>query len=228
MTERGGLVLVVEHEPGVAELERRYLARAGFEVEIEPDPARAAAVAARLRPDAVVLDLSLASPATGDLYRRVVAAAGAAPVICLVAADTAAEAGDPCLTRPFAPRVLVDTVAAALRGGGGDTDSGVLGVGEVRLDPRTRTVQVGDRPVSLTATEFDLLEFLMGHPGRVFTREQLLEAAWDPAAGSGQGGRRQPGAGNRTIDVHVAQLRAKLGPESPIRTVRGVGYAVDP
>ncbi|HEX2313111.1 MAG TPA: winged helix-turn-helix domain-containing protein, partial [Thermomonospora sp.] len=97
-------------------------------------------------------------------------------------------------------------------------DAHVLRVGTVTLDPHARAVSAGDRPVALTATEFDLLEFLMGRPGRVFTREQLLAAAWEPGAS----------AGNRTVDVHIAQLRAKLGEASPIRTVRGVGYAVDP
>ncbi|MBA9006449.1 MULTISPECIES: response regulator transcription factor [Thermomonospora] len=219
MTEpAGGLVLVAEHDPGVAELARRYLARAGYDAEIELDTARAAATAARLRPDAVVLDLSAAGP-PGELYRKVRQAAGDAPVVCVVAAGQAAPTGDPgvaVLARPFGPRVLVDAVARALRGRGGD-EGHVLRAGTVVLDPQSRTVTAGDRPVALTATEFDLLRFLMGRPGRVFTREQLLEAAWEPGAS----------AGNRTVDVHIAQLRAKLGDASPIRTVRGVGYAVD-
>ncbi|MBX6768483.1 MAG: winged helix-turn-helix transcriptional regulator, partial [Actinomadura rubrobrunea] len=96
--------------------------------------------------------------------------------------------------------------------------SGPLRAGQVSLDPQGRTVSVGDRPVALTVTEFDLLEFLMSNPGRVFTREQLLDAAWGPNAG----------AGSRTVDVHIAQLRSKLGKDSPIRTVRGVGYVLDP
>ncbi|MFC7733201.1 winged helix-turn-helix domain-containing protein [Actinomadura keratinilytica] len=86
------------------------------------------------------------------------------------------------------------------------------------LDPQGRAVSVDDRAVALTVTEFDLLEFLMSNPGRVFTREQLLDAAWGPGAG----------AGSRTVDVHIAQLRSKLGDGSPIRTVRGVGYVLDP
>ncbi|NVI88383.1 winged helix-turn-helix domain-containing protein, partial [Actinomadura sp. BRA 177] len=80
-----------------------------------------------------------------------------------------------------------------------------------------RTAVTGDRRVTLTVTEFDLLEYLMANPGRVFTREQLLDAAWGPGAG----------AGSRTVDVHVAQLRAKLGEGTPIRTVRGIGYVLD-
>jgi DNA-binding response OmpR family regulator len=93
----------------------------------------------------------------------------------------------------------------------------VLVVGGVRLDVDRRRVHSGDEEVSLTATEFDLLAHLMRAPGRVFSREQLLSAVWGYATG----------AGTRTVDVHVAQLRAKLGRASPIRTVRGVGYAAD-
>ncbi|MGH3241731.1 MAG: winged helix-turn-helix domain-containing protein, partial [Spirillospora sp.] len=94
---------------------------------------------------------------------------------------------------------------------------GPLRAGAIALDPAGRTAVIADRRVSLTVTEFDLLEFLMANPGRVFTREQLLDAAWGPGAG----------AGSRTVDVHVAQLRAKLGEGNPIRTVRGVGYVLD-
>jgi DNA-binding response OmpR family regulator len=86
------------------------------------------------------------------------------------------------------------------------------------LDTGARTVAAAGTPKSLTATEFDLLAFLMGRPGRVFTREQLLAAVWGSAES----------AGTRTVDVHIAQLRAKLGALSPLRTVRGIGYAADP
>jgi DNA-binding response OmpR family regulator len=88
----------------------------------------------------------------------------------------------------------------------------------VTLDPGRRTVHAGGTPVSLTSTEFDLLAHLLGRPGRVFTREELLASVWGYAAH----------AGTRTVDVHVAQVRAKLGEHgSMIRTVRGVGYTAD-
>ncbi|WP_433468653.1 response regulator transcription factor [Spirillospora sp. CA-128828] len=216
----GGLVLVIEHDPAVAELQRRYLAREGFDVEIEADPARAPAAAQRSRPDVVVLDLSTcALPA--DLYRRVADAARPAPVVAVTGPldpVIARTLGDHRVDRPFGPRVLVGAVAEALRHGGpAETPPGPLRAGRIALEPRDRAAVVGDRRVTLTVTEFDLLEFLMGNPGRVFTREQLLDAAWGPGAG----------AGSRTVDVHVAQLRAKLGEGSPIRTVRGVGYVLD-
>ncbi|MEU8344166.1 DNA-binding response regulator, OmpR family, contains REC and winged-helix (wHTH) domain [Actinomadura meyerae] len=217
----GGLVLVVEHDPAVAELQRRYLAREGFAVEIEADPGRAAAAAERSRPDVVVLDLSTAAlPA--DLYRRVADAACPAPVVAVTGPLDPAIArslGEHRVDRPFGPRVLVGAVAEALRRGAPAPagEPGPLRAGAVALDRPGRAAVAGGRRVALTVTEFDLLEFLMANPGRVFTREQLLDAAWGPGAG----------AGSRTVDVHVAQLRAKLGEDSPIRTVRGVGYVLD-
>ncbi|MFV2179575.1 winged helix-turn-helix domain-containing protein [Actinomadura sp. LOL_011] len=219
------LVLVAEHDAAVAELQRRYLAREGLRVRIEPDPGRAPAAAARARPDAVVLDLS-ASPRPADLYRRTADAAAPAPVVATGGpADEprAAAAGPGRVGRPFAPRVLVAAVTDALRGAGARPvpAAGPLRAGPLALDPHRRTAAVGERRVALTGTESDLLEFLMTNPGRVFTREQLLDAAWGPGAG----------AGSRTVDVHIAQLRAKLGVGArhggPIRTVRGVGYVLD-
>ncbi|WP_344247161.1 response regulator transcription factor, partial [Actinocorallia libanotica] len=116
--------------------------------------------------------------------------------------------------RPFSPRTLIAAFTEALRASPADTAADVLHAGELTLDPRTRTVHVGAAPTALTATEFDLLAHLLRHPGRVFTREQLLASSWPAGAN----------AGVRTVDVHIAQLRGKLGPASPIRTVRGVGY----
>ncbi|MCD0450810.1 response regulator transcription factor [Actinocorallia sp. API 0066] len=217
--ESGGTVLVFEHDPAVAELERVYLAREGYRVVVESDRARAVAVVAEVAPDAVVLDLSALPPPLGaaELYRRVAEAARPAPVIRVLPPGRAEPAGDRAVVRPFSPRALVAAVAAALRAHAEDTAADVLRAGALVLDPRTRSVRAGDRPATLTATEFDLLAHLLRHPGRVFTREQLLAAAWTSGAA----------AGVRTVDVHVAQLRAKLGPASPIRTVRGVGYAAD-
>jgi DNA-binding response OmpR family regulator len=90
-------------------------------------------------------------------------------------------------------------------------------VGDVRLEPAERRAFVADAEIKFTATEFDLLAYLMRRPGRVFSREQLISEVWGYSSF----------AANRTVDVHIAQVRAKLGDASPIRTVRGVGYAVD-
>jgi len=125
---------------------------------------------------------------------------------------------DDYVTKPFSPRELVARVGSVLRRSQGPVAGPApLRVGSVRLDPAERRVHAGDREVSLTATEFDLLAYLMRRPGRVFGREQLLSEVWGYSAV----------AGARTVDVHIAQVRAKLREASPIRTVRGVGYAVE-
>ncbi|GAA4501078.1 response regulator transcription factor [Actinoallomurus oryzae] len=211
-TDRDGVVLVVEHDPGVADLARLYLSREGFDVHVVTEPAGAVAEARRLRPDAVVLDLS--TGVREELTREV----GATPVVCVVP-DGETGASPYTVPRPFSPRVLVAMVARALRGQAPEAPrEGVLRAGQVTLDTATRTVAAAGSVKSLTATEFDLLAFLMERPGRVFTREQLLAAVWGSAES----------AGTRTVDVHIAQLRAKLGALSPLRTVRGIGYAADP
>jgi DNA-binding response OmpR family regulator len=126
---------------------------------------------------------------------------------------------DDYVTKPFSPRELVARVTSVLRRAQGVPDGGEpLQVGRIRLEPVRRRVYADDREVALTATEFDLLAYLMRRPGRVFSREQLLSEVWGYSSI----------AGARTVDVHVAQVRGKLGEASPIRTVRGVGYAAEP
>jgi two-component system response regulator MtrA len=125
---------------------------------------------------------------------------------------------DDYVTKPFSPRELAARVRTVLRRASGVSPAvRTHAVGLVRADVGARRVWAGEREVPLTSTEFDLLVQLVRNPGRVFTREQLLSAVWGYAAA----------AGTRTVDVHVAQLRAKLGDASPIRTVRGVGYAAE-
>jgi DNA-binding response OmpR family regulator len=211
-TGRDGTVLVVEHDAGVADLARLYLSREGFDVHLVTDPGRAAPAVRALRPDVVVLDVS------SGVHQEVAEAAGAVPIVCVVP-DGAAGPGPYAVPRPFSPRALVSMVARALRGQAPEPPpEGLLRAGQVVLDAGARTVTAAGHAKSLTATEFDLLAFLMGRPGRVFTREQLLAAVWGSAES----------AGTRTVDVHIAQLRAKLGALSPLRTVRGIGYAADP
>jgi DNA-binding response OmpR family regulator len=205
-------VLVVEHDPGVADLIRLYLTREGYQARLVTDPEDAAGVARRLRPDAIVIDL------TTGVHRDVAEAAGPAAIVSVVPPGMTAPGGH-TVPRPFSPRVLIATLGRALRGHQvAPPPDDVLRAGNVVLDPTTRSVTVAGTPKALTAMEFDLLAFLMGHPGRVFAREQVLVAVWGAAES----------AGARTVDVHIAQLRAKLGAGSPLRTVRGVGYVADP
>ena len=147
------------------------------------------------------------------------------PVLFLTARDEEVDrllglelGGDDYITKPFSPRELMARVRAVLRRASGVVTEEIRRVGPLKSDMPRRRVFVDDGPVELTATEFDLLAHLMERPGRVRTRSELLAAVW---------GHRSD-AGARTVDVHIAQLRAKLGRGARmIRTVRGVGYSVE-
>ncbi|MGE0300227.1 response regulator transcription factor [Pseudonocardia sp.] len=220
-----GLVLVVEDDRAIADLIGLYLRRDGFGVHVETDGSMGLAAVRRLRPVAVVLDVGLPGTDGIEVCRRMRADDDWTPVLFVTARDDEVDrivglelGADDYVTKPFSPRELVVRVRAVLRRAAGPAPAAAVVVGAVRLDPAGRRVHAGEREVVLTSTEFDLLAHLMRSPSRVFSREQLLSAVWGYAAA----------AATRTVDVHVAQLRAKLGQASPIRTVRGVGYAAEP
>ena len=221
-----GLVLVVEDEPAIADLVRLYLTRDGFGVQVEHDGEAGLAAARKMRPVACVLDIGLPGIDGTEICRRLRESGDWTPVIFLTARDDEVDrivglelGADDYLTKPFSPRELVARIKAVLRRTAGPPEgSRVRQVGAIALDVERRSVRVGDSPVSLTPTEFDLLAHLMSRPGRVYSREELLASVWGYAAH----------AGTRTVDVHVAQVRAKLGGYGGlIRTVRGVGYTAD-
>ncbi|GAY09909.1 response regulator transcription factor [Pseudonocardia sp. N23] len=218
------LVLVVEDEPAIADLIRLYLRKDGFGVHVEHDGTAGLDAVRRLSPAAVVLDVGLPGIDGVEICRRMRAAEDWTPVLFVTARDDEIDrilglemGADDYVTKPFSPRELVARVRTVLRraGGGPARDDEVLRIGDVELLVDQRRVRAGSAEVALTATEFALLTHLVRTPGRVFSRDQLLAAVWGYTASSGA----------RTVDVHVAQLRAKLGDASPIRTVRGVGYA---
>ncbi|MBU2666470.1 response regulator transcription factor [Actinoplanes bogorensis] len=226
MTEAKGLVLVVEDERPIADLVRLYLSRDGFGVHVEHDGTAGLAAARRMRPVACILDIALPGLEGTEIVKRMRAEGDWTPVILLTARDDEIDrilglelGADDYVTKPFSPRELVTRVRALLRRAGGPPDGGVVRtLGPVRLDPARREATVDGVPLTLTPTEFDLLQHLLARPGRVFTREELLSGVWGYA----------PAAGTRTVDVHVAQVRAKLGDAAAlIRTVRGVGYTAD-
>ncbi|HWD80601.1 MAG TPA: response regulator transcription factor [Kribbella sp.] len=239
-----GLVLVVEDEAVIAEVIELYLRRDGFDVRIESDGEAALAAWQRERPVAVILDIGLPGRDGADVCRTMRAAGDWTPVLFVTARDDEVDrllglelGADDYVTKPFSPRELAARVRTVLRrtagvgaATGGSVDGlladgvpgpapvgEVLSVGAVRVDVGRRRAWAGQTEVSLTSTEFDLLAQLFRRPGRVFERAELLSSVWG----------YQSAAGTRTVDVHIAQLRAKLGAASPIRTVRGVGYAAD-
>ena len=230
VTEKG-LILVIEDERPIADLVRLYLSREGFGVHVEHDGLAGLAAARKLRPVACILDIGLPGMDGTAVCRQMRESGDWIPVLFLTARDDEVDrivglelGADDYITKPFSPRELVARVKAVLRRtrGGEPAAEAQRAVGVVTLDPGRRRVQAGGVDVALTSTEFDLLAHLMQRPGRVFTREELLASVWGYAAH----------AGTRTVDVHVAQVRAKLDEASPlardvIRTVRGVGYTAD-
>ena len=217
-------ILVVDDEPKIVQLVRDYLERAGFAVSTARDGHEALMRARQERPDLIVLDLGLPQLDGLEVTRRLRRDSGV-PIIMLTARDDETDkvvglelGADDYVTKPFSPRELEARVRAVLRRHTRDTDTDLLRAGELTLDvPRLRT-EVSGRPAELTATEFQLLAALARHPGRVFTRGQLLDAIHGVAFDSYE----------RAIDAHVKNIRRKIEPDprAPryLLTVYGVGY----
>ncbi|OIH92501.1 DNA-binding response regulator [Curtobacterium sp. MCBA15_001] len=219
-----GLVVVAEDEPAIADVERLYLRDAGFSVVVARDGQDALALIRRSAPVAAVLDIGLPGLDGIAILRALRTADDWTPVVLVTARDAEVDrvlgielGADDYLTKPFSGRELAARVRGLVRRTQLRTGA-VLGGGRLQVDRDRHRVTVDGTPVALTATEFALLAHLVAEPGRVFERAQLLSTVWGVADFSG----------TRTVDVHVAQLRAKLGDAAGLRTVRGVGYAYDP
>jgi DNA-binding response OmpR family regulator len=215
-------ILVVEDDANIGALVRTYLERAGYRALWVRSGEEALTELGRHPVRLVVLDIGLPGIDGFEVCRRI---AGQVPVIMLTARDeepdrvAGLEVGaDDYVAKPFSPRELAARVKAVLRRAGRSTGAAnfedVIEVGPVVLARGAREVHVDGAEVELTQREFDLLEYLFRHAGQVVTRDQLLESVW---------GFVSPGE-TRIVEVHVAQVRKKLGHPQLIRTVRGLGY----
>jgi DNA-binding response OmpR family regulator len=224
-------ILVVDDEPSIREVVSIYLRRAGYRVIVAQDGQQALQALEGEPPDLVVLDLMLPKVDGLEITRRL-RAAGDTPIIMLTARREEADriaglelGADDYVVKPFSPQELVSRVKAVLRRARGTAPASAerpLTFDDLRIDPKTRLVEVNGAKKSLTAKEFDLLWVLARHPRQVFNRDQLLDLVWgiseyvDPS----------------TVTVHVRRLREKIEPDPAnprhIQTVWGVGYKFEP
>jgi two-component system, OmpR family, response regulator ResD len=228
-------VLVVDDEPTIAEVVCRYLEKAGYDARVAGDGARALELAGERRPDLVVLDLMLPRVDGLEVMRRLRQGAerdGARRLAIILLTAKGEESdrviglrlgADDYVVKPFSPRELVARVDAVLRRvDPAPEPAEPIEVGELTIDPAAHRVLRDGEEVALTQREFELLHFLAKHPGRVFSREELMDAVWQYSFYTD----------TSTVTVHIRRLRAKIErtPDEPrhVQTVWGVGYRFQP
>ena len=224
-------IYIIEDEPSIAEVVCLYLNRAGYAVQTAADGLKGQLLLEKRIPDLVVLDLMLPG-VDGYTLTRWLRDRSDVPIIMLTSRREEMDriaglemGADDYMVKPFSPQELVSRVRAVLRRGGGDKAADgerPLTLGNLNIDPRSRTVSVNEQAIDLTVKEFDMLYLLARNPRQVFSRDQLLERVW------GMSEYIDPG----TVTVHVRRLREKIeaDPSHPSRllTVWGVGYKLEP
>jgi DNA-binding response OmpR family regulator len=218
-----GTIVVADDEPNIAELVDLYLTREGYRVVRAATGQATLDAVERARPRLVVLDVGLPDIDGLEVCRRL-RRTSSIPVIFLTARDGEVDrilglelGADDYITKPFSPAELVARVKAVLRRVDGGAAAEVVQAGRVAIDLGRREVRVDDTVVEFTTKEFELLRFLAERPGLALSRQQILDGVW---------GYDWFGDA-RTVDVHIAQVRKKIGDAVPITTVRGLGYRLD-
>jgi len=222
VSAENGTVVVVEDDPHIADLVDLYLRREGYRVLLAGDGEKGLEIFKQEDPWIVILDVGLPGTRDGFDVCREIRTHSSVPVLFLTARDDEVDrvlglelGADDYLVKPFSPRELVARVRAILRRTReGPTPQEVVAVGDLEVDLRRREARRGSDVVPLTTREFDLLAFLANNIGLALSRQQLLDGVWG-ADWYGD---------ERTVDVHVAQLRKKLGSDLPLATVWGIGY----
>jgi len=222
-------VLVVDDEPNIAELLRMALRYERWDVEVAHTGSQAVSTARKQGPDAVVLDMMLPDFDGMEVLRRLRSELGDVPVLFLTARDAVEDrvagltaGGDDYVTKPFSLEEVVARLRALMRRAGAQqtTEHSILAVGDLTLDEDSHEVARAGTPINLTATEFELLRYLMRNPKRVLSKAQILDRVWNYDFG---------GQAN-VVELYISYLRKKIdaGREPMIHTMRGAGYVLKP